>query len=81
MQTTYLTKNSYLGYYKEPSKISREKTNLIRKWVNDMKRCFTEEAIQMARDHKKRCSSSLEIRGMHIETRMRYHCRLLEQVK
>jgi hypothetical protein len=55
--------------YKEVKKLNSKRiANQIYKWANGLNRQFSNEKIQMTNEYKKKCSVSLAIKEMQIET-------------
>ena len=60
--------------YKELKKLdSRKPNNPIKKWGTELNKEFSPEELQMVEKHLKKCSTSLVIREMQIETTLRFH--------
>jgi hypothetical protein len=72
-------KGSITGIYREFKKLNSLKINdPMKKWTNELNRAFSKQKVQMAKNHMKKCSTSLAIKEMQITTTLRFHLSLLE---
>jgi ribonucleotide reductase beta subunit family protein with ferritin-like domain len=60
--------------YRELKKLNPSKINEpIKKWATELNRTFSNEEVQMAKKHMKKCSLSLAIKTLAIKTTLRFH--------
>jgi hypothetical protein len=64
--------------HKELKKLNSPQINEpIKKWAIGPNRIFSEEEIQMVKNHMKKCSPSLAIKKIQIKTTLRFHLSLV----
>ena len=68
--------------YKELKKVdSRKSNNPIKKWGSELNKEFSPEEYRMAEKHLKKCSTSLIIWEMQINTTLRFHLTPVKMAK
>jgi hypothetical protein len=45
----------------------------VKKWSNKLSRAFSNEDVQMAKKHMKKCSTALAVKEIQIKTMLRFH--------
>jgi phenylalanyl-tRNA synthetase alpha subunit len=69
-----LDKGLITRIYKELKKLNSPKINeRIKTLATELNRTFSKEEIQMSKKHMKKCSPSLTLKEMQINTRLRFH--------
>jgi hypothetical protein len=65
--------------YRELKKLNSQTINdPMKKWANELNRVFSNEEVQMAKKHMKKCSTSLAIKEMQIKTTLRFYLTPIE---
>jgi hypothetical protein len=69
-----LDKGLITRIYRVLKKLNSPKINdPIKKLTNELNRAFSEEEVQMAKKHMKKCLPSLAIKDIQIKTTLRFH--------
>ena len=72
LQIIHLTKDYVFRILKEPSKLNKKTSNLIRKYMKHLNRHFAKDKW-VAHKYRQRQSTFLVMKEMHIKTMISYH--------